>query len=189
MLSELIELEGATNDRLLGEHGRLPGVSAIELVSGFRLAHIVNAAFTHASPLGGMFNSTDRGAWYASFEMPTAQAEVTFHRTAELREIGWKDEEISPYVDYLVDFRHQFHDIRGDLEFADCLDPDGYGPSQKLGLALLATGSAGIIYPSVRHESGVCIACFRPPLVLNVREGSVVIFTFVDAELTKVNKN
>lgn len=189
LLSELTELEGATNDRLLGESGRLPGVSTIELVSGFRLAHIVNATFTHASPTGGRFNSTDRGAWYAGFEMPTAQAEVTFHRTAELREIGWKDEEISQYVDYLADFRHQFHDIRRDPEFANCLDPDGYGASQKLGLALLTTGSAGIIYSSVRYSSGVCIACFRPPLVLNVREGRMVTFTFVNAQLTTVNEN
>ena len=36
LLSDLTELEGATNDRLLGESGRLPGISAIELVSGFR---------------------------------------------------------------------------------------------------------------------------------------------------------
>lgn len=189
LLSELTELEGATNDRLLGESGRLPGVSTIELVSGFRLAHIVNATFTHASPRGGRFNSTDRGAWYAGFEMPTAQAEVTFHRTTELKEIGWKDEEISQYVDYLADFRHQFHDIRRDPEFANCLDPDSYGASQRLGLALLTTGSAGIIYPSVRHSSGVCIACFRPPLVLNVREGRKVTFTFVNAQLTTVNEN
>src|SRR5215472_12213093 len=58
LLSDLTELEGATNDRLLGESGRLPGITAIELVSGFCLAHIVNASFTHANPLGGRFNST-----------------------------------------------------------------------------------------------------------------------------------
>src|ERR1700755_3512649 len=65
LLRDLTELEGATNDRLLGESGRLPGVSAIELVSGFRLAHIVNATFTHSHPGGGRFNSPSRGAWYA----------------------------------------------------------------------------------------------------------------------------
>src|SRR6266436_8207105 len=83
LLSGLTELEGATNDRLLGESGRLPGISTIELVSGFRLAHIVNASFTHANPTGGRFNSAGRGAWYASFELPTAQAEIAFHRSAE----------------------------------------------------------------------------------------------------------
>jgi len=85
LLSDLTELEGATNDRLLGESGRLPGISSIELVSGFRLAHIVNASFTHAHPLGARFNSAGRGAWYAALRMQTAQNEVAFHRTAELK--------------------------------------------------------------------------------------------------------
>jgi hypothetical protein len=50
----------------------------------------------------------------------------------------------------------------------------------------LTSGSAGIVYPSVRHKDGVCIACFRPPLVLNVQEGPMVTFTFIDAEMTAV---
>ncbi len=182
LLSDLTELEGATNDRLLGENGKLPGVTTIELVSGFRLAHIVNATFTHANPLGGRFNSAGRGAWYAAFEMQTAQAEVAFHRTAELKEVEWKAEEVSPYIDYLADFRHEFHDIQGDSDFVDCLDRNNYSASQTLGLKLLTGGSVGIVYPSVRHKSGVCIVCFRPPLVLNVREGPMVTFTFRDTE-------
>jgi RES domain-containing protein len=186
LLTDLIELEGATNDRLLGESGRLPGISTIELVSGFRLAHIVNATFTHANPLGGRFNSPDRGAWYAGFEMRTSQTEVAFHRSAELKEINWQAEEISPYIDYLADFRHEFHDIRGDTAFKDCLDPNTYAASQQLGARLLNQGSAGVVYPSVRRKGGVCLGCFRPPLVLNVREGPMVTFTFRNTELAKV---
>ena len=48
---------------------------------------------THAHPLGGRFNRGGRGAWYAAFEMPSAQAEVAFHRAVELKEIGWRAEE------------------------------------------------------------------------------------------------
>ena len=186
LLRDLTELEGATNDRLLGESGRLPGVSTLELVSGFRLAHIVNATFTHASPLGGRFNRAGRGAWYAAFELETSQKEKAYHRLTELREIGWRAEEVSTFVDYLADFRHEFHDIRGDRNFADCLDPGSYETSQTLGAKLLAAGSAGVIYPSVRRKGGTCIGCFRPPLVLNVREGSLVTFTFENEELSAV---
>jgi len=185
LLSDLTELEGATNDRLLGESGKLPGVSAIELVSGFRLAHIVNASFTHPNPSGGRFNGAGRGAWYAAFEMQTAQTEVAFHRAVELKEVGWRAEEVSCYIDYLADFRYEFHDIREDTDFADCLDPNSYAGSQALGLTLLTSGSAGIVYPSVRRTGGVCIACFRPPLVLNVQEGPMVTFTFTGTEMTK----
>jgi len=187
LLSELTELEGATNDRLLGESGKLPGISAIELVSGFGLAHIVNAAFTHPHPLGGRFNSAGRGVWYAGFQMETAQREVAFHRSEELKEIRWTNEEVSPYIDYLADFRHGFHDLRNDQEFTNCLDPDSYAASQMLGTQLLSRGSAGIVYPSVRHANGTCIGCFRPPLVLNVQEGSRVTITFTDAKVSAVN--
>jgi hypothetical protein len=46
-LEELFELDGATNDRLLGEANPLPGISVHELLFGVAYAHIVNAAFTH----------------------------------------------------------------------------------------------------------------------------------------------
>jgi RES domain-containing protein len=187
LLKDLTELESASNDRLLGESGSLPGITAIELVSGFRFAHIVNASFTHANPLGTRFTGPGRGAWYAAFELKTAQKEVAFHRASELKEIGWRAEEISPYIDDLADFRHEFHDIRDDPDFADCLEPDSYAASQTLGHRLLLSGSAGIVYPSVRDKSGACIACFRPPLVLNVQEGQLVTLTFVNAELSKVS--
>jgi RES domain-containing protein len=189
LLSDLTELEGATNDRLLGESGRFPGISAIELVSGFRLAHIVNASFTHGNPAGGRFHDSGRGAWYASREMKTAEAEVAYHRAAWLKEIGWNAMEVSQYVDYLADFLYEFHDLRGDEEFVDCLDANNYAASQALARKLLNSGSAGIVYPSVRRDGGICIACFRPPLVLNVREGSMVTFTFVDGEKRDVLVN
>jgi hypothetical protein len=121
-----------------------------------------------------------------SVRIQTAQTEVAFHRSAELKEVVWHAEEISPYIDYLADFRHEFHDIRRDSDFADCLDPRSYISSQTLGHKLLTSGSAGIVYPSVRHKAGVCIACFQPPLVRNVREGPFVTFTFIGTEMTNV---
>jgi RES domain-containing protein len=186
LLNGLTELEGATNDRLVGESGRLPGISTMELVSGFRFAHIVNASFTHANPNGGRFNGSDRGAWYASFEMETAQAEVAFHRANWLKEVDWEEKETHDYLDYLADFRHEFHDIREDRSFASCLDSKSYAASQGLGRHLLNTGSAGIVYPSVKRDGGVCIVCFRPPLVLNVRQGQTVSFSFANGELAGV---
>ena len=53
-------------------------------------------------------------------------AEVAFHKSQELQEINWQDEEVATYADYLADFRADFHDIRGESEFAKCLDPGSY---------------------------------------------------------------
>jgi hypothetical protein len=186
LLRDLTELEGATNNRLQGESGKLPGVSTIELVSGFRLAHIVNASFTYPGPLGGCFNGPERGAWYAALQVATSAAEVVYHRCKELEEVDWTAEEVSPYIDYLADFRNEFHDIQNDSNFMDCLDPISYSASQALARMLLTSGSGAIIYPSVRANGATRIACFRPPSVMNVREGAQITFTFISAKLSKI---
>jgi len=177
-LEELFELDGATNDRLLGEANMLPGIGVHELLFGVAYAHIVNAAFTHPHPAGSRFNSPDRGAWYAAFELETAEAEITFHKTQELTEIHWQESETFTFHDYLADFRADFHDIRGDEQYSDCLDPDSYRDSQKFATELLASGSAGIIYPSIRNSDGTCLVCFRPALVTNVRRERTVTLAF-----------
>jgi len=91
-LNALFELEGATNDRLLGEAGLLPGISVRELVFGISYSHIVNAAFMHANPLGNRFNGPERGAWYAAFSRQTSEQEVAYHKQQELKEIKWLEE-------------------------------------------------------------------------------------------------
>ena len=180
-LNALFELEGATNDRLLGEAGLLPGISVRELVFGLSYSHIVNAAFTHTRPLGNRFSGPERGAWYAGFSLQTSEMEVAYNKSKELQEIKWQQEEIFIYVDFLADFRGKFHDIREDRAFENCLDPDSYAASQQLARDLLEAGSGGVVYPSVRHKAGTCIACFRPALVNNVRKGPRVSITFKNA--------
>jgi hypothetical protein len=180
-LNALFELEGATNDRLLGEAGLLPGISVRELVFGLSYSHIVNAAFTHTRPLGNRFSGPERGAWYAGFSLQTSEIEVAYHKSKELQEIKWEQEEVFIYVDFLADFRGKFHDIRDDRAFLNCLDPGGYTDSQQLARELLEAGSGGVVYPSVRHKAGTCIACFRPALVNNVRKGPRVSIAFKKA--------
>ena len=180
-LHDLFELDGATNERLLGEANLLPGVSVHELVFGVPNWHIVNAAFTHARPEGSRFNGPDRGAWYSAFTLDTAQAEVAFHFAQSLREVNWEESETATYREYLADFRAQFHDLRKNPEYVVCLDPASYVASQRLARELLNRGSAGLIYPSVRHRGGTCLACFRPALVTNVRKGWIVTLEFPNA--------
>jgi len=180
-LTALFELEGATNERLLGEAGLLPGIGVRELVFGLSYSHIVNAAFTHANPLGSRFNGPDRGAWYAAFSLETAGIEMAYHKSQELHEINWQEKERFLYVDFLADFRGEFHDVRRDSRFSIYLDPLSYVASQKLARELLGHGSPGIVYPSVRHRGGTCIACFRPALVNNVRKGGHLSVEFENA--------
>ena len=180
LLEGIFELDNATNDRLLAESGLLPGIDARELVFGISSYRIINAAFCHPAPNASRFNSADRGAWYAGFELETSQAEVAYHKQLWLREIDWEEEEITEYVDYRADFRAEFHDIRSTKKYRDCLSATSYVASQALAAELLQAGSAGIVYPSVRRAGGTCIACFRPVLVANVQKGESFTFVFAD---------
>jgi hypothetical protein len=167
-LAALVELDDATNDRLLAEHDLLGGIGLEELVFGVPHAAVINATFCHPHPLGGRFNSPTRGAWYAGFGLATSRAEVAFHRSVHLAEIG-RFEDVVTYDDYLADFSASVHDLRGRRGFRACLDPNSYVESQALAEDLLAGDSLGVVYPSVRHKGGTCLACFRPALVSNVR--------------------
>ena len=180
LLDGIFELDNATNDRLVAESGLLPGIDARELVFGIPSYRIINAAFCHPVPNVSRFNSTDRGAWYAGFEVETSQAEVAYHKQLWLQETDWNEEEVAEYVDYRADFRAEFHDIRRTKGYKECLSPTSYVASQALAAQLLEAGSAGIVYPSVRRTGGTCIACFRPVLVTNVQMGERFTFVFAD---------
>jgi hypothetical protein len=186
ILDGIFELDNATNDRLLAESRLAPGVDERELVFGIPQYRIINAAFCHPSPIGSRFNSADRGAWYASFELETSQSEVAYHRQLWLQETAWEEEDAADYADFLADFRAEFHDLRSpaartSTEYAKCLSATSYAASQALAVQLLQLGSAGIVYPSVRRLGGTCIGCFRPVLVTNVRKGEVVTIIFHDS--------
>lgn len=176
-LPAIFELDAATNDRLLAGQGRLPGIGLAELVSAVPHAAVINASFCHPHPLGARFSGPDRGAWYAGFEIETSQAEVAFHKSVQLAEVG-RFEDTVTYDDYLADFSAAFHDLRRARGFRACLDPDSYVESQALAERLLAAGSLGVVYPSVRRPGGTCLACFRPALVANVRRNRTYQFTW-----------
>jgi hypothetical protein len=187
-LRAIFELDDATNDRLLGERGLLPGIGPDELLAGVPHASVVNATFCHAHPLGSRFNGPDRGAWYAGFELETSQAEVGFHKTVELAEIGFPDESVT-YDEFLADFSGRFHDLRSARGFRACLAPDSYVASQALAEALLQEGSLGVVYPSVRRAGGTCLACFRPALVTHVRRGRRWRFTWKNGRGPRIEKD
>jgi hypothetical protein len=124
------------------------------------------APYCHPRPGGGRFNGPERGAWYAALDLNTAHAEVIYNRTAELEEIGVFETRVQMRL-YQADFDCEFHDVRG--ENGSLHDPRSYAASQAFARGLLAEGSNGAIYRSVRRRGGECLACFRPRLVYNVR--------------------
>lgn len=161
-LPHIFELESWSNDRISTELGMLYKMPPDEWVTGPQ-STVVMAAFCHPRQGGGRFNSPDRGAWYAARKLSTAHAEIIYHRTLELAEVGVFETRVQMRL-YLADFNANFHDVR-----AGDQDADSYAASQNLARELLAAGSNGVVWRSVRDAGGECIACFRPKLVANVR--------------------
>jgi hypothetical protein len=172
-LPQVLELETWSNDRVSSELGALHRIPMEEWVARRPMASVIMAAFCHPRPTGGRFNSSERGAWYAANSLDAAHAEVVYHRTAELAEIGVFETRMQMRL-YLADFHAMFHDVRANApENILYHDPSSYTASQALARRLLADGSNGVIYRSVRHHPkggrSQCLACFRPSLVENVR--------------------
>jgi hypothetical protein len=174
VLADLSELDAATNERKIAENGGNTAIGPGELLLGVPEAHIVNAAFTHPSPFGGRFHGTQRGAWYAGFEIETSLAEVAFHKRRFLADGRIQGQHAFDYIDFLADFSGLFHTLDAS-EREGCLQPDPvpqcYSAPQALAKKLLFEGSNGIVFPSVRRPSGTCIACFRPALIFHPRRG------------------
>lgn len=196
-LEILEKIEGLTSARH-GVIGSLPeSVNPEELVTehhGYGWSY-VNAAFCYTRLTGNRFNGPERGAWYATWgegAVETAQAEVAWHLTRELEAAGTY-ENITAYRELIAGFTTSFHDLR-DFGGEQVFDPDpevGYGASQRLAASLLHDHkSNGVLYPSVRHSGGRCLAAFRPFIVQDVRQGDTWQFTWTgepQPHITKLN--
>lgn len=193
-LAFLEAFEGLTSTR---QNSTMPlpiGVFPQELLSerdGYGWSY-VNAAFCYTRSTGNRFNGPDRGAWYATWgqgAIQTAHAEVSWHLTKELEATDVFDN-MTSYRELLAGFIVDMHDLR---EFADnqvfASEPEAaYPKGQLLASALRQNGSAAILYPSVRHEGGLCLSAFRPRVVQNVRQGDRWLFEWRGSANPSISK-
>jgi hypothetical protein len=78
------------------------------------------------------------------------------------------------YIELLADFEADIVDLRNQNPAPDCLHPDtsiGYPAGQELADEIRKSGHHGLVYPSVRHANGVCLAAFWPDLIQNFQQG------------------
>jgi RES domain len=176
-LEELARLESVTHGRMRAEEEGLAGLSPRELVFGVPNQSFINAAFVYTRPDGNRFNDGNRGAWYCGFEVETSLDEVAYHLTRALADADDAFDNVTDYAELYADFNGAFQDIRGIKPAPACLHDDpaaGYPAGQALARDLIAGKTAlGVVYPSVRHRGGTCLAAFHPYVVQNVRQGGL----------------
>jgi RES domain-containing protein len=176
-LAALAEIEGATSGRLLAQARGADALAARELAFGVPQAAFVNAAFAYWRPRAlNRFNGPGRGAWYAALAAETCVAEVAFHMARELAAVG----DLMATVDYaelFASFAGSFVDLRGLRPRPPCLDPDparGYPAGNALAERARARALNGVVWPSVRHPGGTCLAALFPHAVQSVAQGRVL---------------
>lgn len=174
-LAALAEIEGATSNRLLAQNRGTAEIQTYELVYGVPHAAFINASFSYARPREpNRFNGADRGAWYAGLELETSLAEVSYHLTEALAATGVFEATVD-YAELFASFAGEFVDLRLHPDHGS-LHPDksvGYPVGNALADAARAKGLNGILYPSVRHPGGTCIAALFPHAVQSVAQGDV----------------
>ena len=176
MLDALAEIEGATSGRLNGQWRGTPGLDATEFVYDVPHAHFINASFSYAKPrAANRFNGEYRGAWYAALQVETCLEEVKFHLNLELKNIGEYNTRVE-YAEMYASFAGDFLDLTQCDRVHDCLHSDpaiGYPAGNAIAESARNQGVNLVLYPSIRHSGGTCIAALSPHTVQSVAQGCV----------------
>lgn len=162
-MEEVFELEAMTNERLRAQVGRLDLVAPSDRLSAPG-ATVVMAAFTHVSrQRQSRFSDGSFGVYYAGRSLAVAIAETRYHRERFLAATREAPAELAMRV-YVGKVNQPLHDLRGPGYDAEH-DPDDWRTGQSRGARLRAQNAWGVLYRSVRHPGGECIAALRPPAV------------------------
>lgn len=175
-------IEGLTNDRLRDESGQAPLVPEQDRVQGPG-SSIVMGAFTHIGR-PSRFTDGSFGIYYAAHSLETAVRETAYHRG---RFLGATNEapcevDMRVYVNRPV---KPMLDLRGP-KYDHLHHPDDYSPSQAYAKPLRDRGEWGLVYRSVRHEGGECIAAFKPQAVSIPTAGGALAYVWDGQRITKV---
>jgi hypothetical protein len=171
----LLRLEEMTNPRVREIWGEIARVLPADRPSGPGSSWIMGA-FTH---LGwpSRFSDGTYGVYYAARALETAVRETAYHFgrfLAATSEPRGTEIELRVLVSKRVEQR--FHDVR--TLHPELHRPDDYGPSQAFAASLRAGGSNGIVYCSVRHEGGACLAVFKPKAIPRPKQGAHLRYHF-----------
>lgn len=180
-------IEGLTNDRLREELGDISLVPPEDRISGPGATPIM-AAFTHPLPYPTRFSDGSYGVYYASRAEDTAIYETVYHRERFLRYSRERPMKLEMRC-YIATLHGEFHDIRAERFLSlDCYHRSEYHAGQALGRQLRAHRSYGVLFRSVRHDGGECVAVFRPPALSPAKQGTHFEYWWDGQRITQVRE-
>lgn len=168
----IISAEQKTNPRLMETIGNLDLVPEKRRVAGPGASYLM-APFTHVSAdRPSRFSDGTFGVLYAGNSFEVALFETIHHHGEFMARTGEPAGWTSQFREIVLEISAPLHDLRGnEANILELLLPDDYRASQLLGARLRATGSDGILYPSVRYPRGECVGLFYPDGAANPTQG------------------
>lgn len=179
------QLDGLTSTRLRLERGEINFLPPGERVSGPGSKYIM-ASFSYSLFNKSRFSDGSYGVYYGANGLPTAVEETKFHREEFMRATA-EGPMILPMRVVDVTLGGGLHDVRGLKHKQPVLySPTSYVQSQAFGRSLWEQGSNGIVYDSVRHSKGECVAVFKPSLLTHCRQERQLIYEWDGRKIIKI---
>jgi len=183
-LDAVFAIEALTNPRLREEANTLKLVPKDRRISGPGSTPVM-AAFTHLNPEGSRFSDGSWGVFYAAHSVATAVEETVYHRELFLAATAEPACDIEMRC-YRTSITGRLHDLRAG--WLDVHDPDSYVTSVALAKRLRKAGSNGVVYDSVRHAGGECVAVFYPDLIAPCVQSEHLIYRWDGQRIAMVLK-
>ncbi|MGY6554095.1 MAG: RES family NAD+ phosphorylase [Wenzhouxiangella sp.] len=184
-LEAVYAVEALTNSRLRDQIGELSLVPRQDRISGPGTS-VIMAAFTHPNRAGSRFSNGAFGVYYAAATQATAIAETRYHRERFLRlhDVGPQRLHMRAYVGAA---EAEWLDLRGrSAQHPALYDPDSYTASQAWAGERRESGACGVLYDSVRHAGGQCLAAFKPNALKPVRQAAHLEYFYDGQRITHV---
>jgi hypothetical protein len=183
--AKVLEIEALTNPRVREEAGAFRKVRPEDAVTGPGTTPIM-ASFAYSGP--SRFCDGTYGVYYAGREEETAVAESRYHTEAFLRATHQPSIDVDKRL-YAATIDGTFDDVRGRSVRSKlyAAAPDDYAFAQRYAHRLYARNRVdGIVYNSVRHPGGQCIAAFRPRVVSKAHIWKYIQFRWDGRRITGV---
>lgn len=171
-MDAVFQIESMTNPRLREEMGALAMVPRERRISGAGSTPVM-AAFTHLNPEGSRFSDGSWGVFYAARSVTTAIEETVYHQQRFLAATAEAPTDLQMRC-YKTAVKASLADIRDG--WPEVHDPDNYSAGVALARRLRDGGADGIVYNSVRHHGGQCVAAFYPDVVAPCTQAQHLIY-------------
>lgn len=177
----LLEVERLTDP--FSFPGNLKALELEDRLSGAGYGRVL-PAFTLCEETGARFSTRDFGAYYAAKDLQTAVFETVHHRTLFMQATNEPAQDLDQLV-ILADVEGDLVDIRAmHSSLKEIYSATNYSESQKFAAHHRGNGSLGVVYQSVRHTSGECMAIWRARIVANPREDRHLSYRWDGSKIT-----